>query len=729
MLNCRNFQIAVANFLVVVGLLISCAPCAAINCTLKANQGVGVGFGMLSKTAQTLTINLNAPAGWEIATSDPRDNSGVHLWSPDGGIDTVSPTHTYNVVGVIPEEGHSAGFLGTLTTASSGGAGSAGSPPTFDAAVADIDIDFTGVDDATEADEPAGGKLFWVLHDGEFPSSPPGNCVNLRVVVRTKWQGPPQSPPSVGDISFQIEGTGAKGVAIYEPGGTLLTYHTLEGTLVTGTKPIPSGTYDQTFKVLTNSKFVGAAIITATFTWKTELAGSTSDKYTKDKARMKDGKVNLIIHNGLKNESGGQEISGDDDEEYSKGAFTVANLNDTDGDNNPDWDDNEVASVKRDEVDLMELTVTQPNPNEGGNVTLSVKTGNVKLWKFPTKKEEFELTDNKATIATDQLPITLWVEARDVSAALRDIELELEYKGAKDNVRATAIWAEKTGFRNSPEDQHIKELTANAASGQKKINVTNTDNLAVGSKLIIFRGSTNIRETRIIHSIDDNEITFTQNLTNAYQTEDEVLEGVSPLADAETASLLESGGPRLGATHVSPRPSNGMEMEFTVKPAGIGSEEGIVWDVTRQIETKSWQQEDGEINQIDIHTEDFPSAPEQPNDDGNLAGNDDDESIAPREDKMYSIDGTGPLVPDVAFTQRWWLRMNMREFVRIKFSGSFNDVTDEVEGSRTSDLIQWRSRHDLVRVGLNWTRNMDGGNVIELVEGVFQDLTVPDPKM
>ena len=76
--------------------------------------------------------------------------------------------------------------------------------------------------------------------------------------------------------------------------------------------------------------------------------------------------VDLVIHNGLKGVSGGQEISEADEE--SKGAVTVANLNDTDGDGGgttADKDDN-VVSVSgsnppgRNEHDLMELTLKKP---------------------------------------------------------------------------------------------------------------------------------------------------------------------------------------------------------------------------------------------------------------------------------------------------------------------------------------------------------------------------------
>jgi hypothetical protein len=43
----------------------------------------------------------------------------------------------------------------------------------------------------------------------------------------------------------------------------------------------------------------------------------------------------------------------------------------------------------------------------------------------------------------------LWVEARAFSANLRDVVIEMEYGGAKETVKATAIWAELTQFRGT----------------------------------------------------------------------------------------------------------------------------------------------------------------------------------------------------------------------------------------------------------------------------------------
>lgn len=98
----------------------------------------------------------------------------------------------------------------------------------------------------------------------------------------------------------------------------------------------------------------------------------------------------------------------------------------------------------RDEQDLMKIVLRKPVPDNDGNVELWLKSGEAKIWKFPYKKDEVILTNGKVTYATNQLPLELWVEARAVSAQLRDIELRLTYGNKYDTVNATAVWVTKT---------------------------------------------------------------------------------------------------------------------------------------------------------------------------------------------------------------------------------------------------------------------------------------------
>jgi len=351
-------------------------------------------------------------------------------------------------------------------------------------------------------------------------------------------------------------------------------------------------------------------------------------------------KVDLDIANG----QGGSLL--DEDKEETPGAFTVANLNDTDGDGTTDKDDSDVSATAngRDEIDLMQILLHKPEPDLGDKVKLKVVSGDVKIWEQSKKVSEVTLTGGAIEFNTTDLDKTLWVEARSKSGTLRDIELELEYKGCKDAVKATGLWVERTNFRNT---------------------------------------------------------------------------GSSLSADADGAAIQASFaavGGHLGATNITPKTNNGMEMEMTVYPAGIGSEPGIVFDITRQEQTKAWRI-DGtnvtEIIQADLHP-DFPSKDEEPNDDAGIS----DEDNVPNNNHIYSIDFPGA-GSDTAFADRLVLRFNFNEFVRVLVNGgAFANTEHVIEGSRSSDKSAWRSRMDVIKDTATgkWKRNtaVSGENEIEL---------------
>jgi hypothetical protein len=159
-----------------------------------------------------------------------------------------------------------------------------------------------------------------------------------------------------------------------------------------------------------------------------------------DTAKVTVLKVDLGIANG----QGGSLL--DEDKEETPGAFTVANLNDTDGDATIDKDDGDVSATANgtDEVDLMRILLHKPEPDLGDKVKLKVVSGDVKIWQQSKKVTQVTLTGGAVEFNTSDLDKTLWVEARSKSGALRDIALELEYKGCKDAVKATGVWGDTT---------------------------------------------------------------------------------------------------------------------------------------------------------------------------------------------------------------------------------------------------------------------------------------------
>lgn len=154
--------------------------------------------------------------------------------------------------------------------------------------------------------------------------------------------------------------------------------------------------------------------------------------------------VDLTIHNG----HGAAQPVPEKDEE-TLGAFTVANLNDTDGDGTVDNGDNTVkkGAAGEDEEDLMKLIVKGPNL---GRMKVTVVSGNVEFWEKSTKETKIAKQGNAIFIDGADLPKTLWVEATNHSNVLRDIELKLGFEAPDgtltddlDKVKATAVWAEK----------------------------------------------------------------------------------------------------------------------------------------------------------------------------------------------------------------------------------------------------------------------------------------------
>ena|GEM_PF-5287712 len=351
-------------------------------------------------------------------------------------------------------------------------------------------------------------------------------------------------------------------------------------------------------------------------------------------AKTRKLKVNLVIHNG----QGGAAVP--EDIEESVGAFTVANLNDTDGNGAIDRDQSTVPG----EVDLMEINLLKPVPDLGGEVTLSSLGGSIKVWDSATKGTEVTISRQ---YPTNELPKTLWIEARATSAGLRDIGLQLEYKGAKDVVRATGIWVTHNRMLFSPTDVLPPDMGAN------------------------------------------------------------ILPGYAPL-------LTPLG------QHTSPAPigiTNALVNEFTVAPSGVGSEPGIVFDVTRQMVNKSFF----------TRTNDTIAVIDKPDETGDIAndevvgGTNDDNDNSPTNNHIYSVDGPG-LNSNAAIQniKAVTIRFNAREFTRVRVNGQ-TIMGNGLQGSRASDKFLWYAR---VKVEL-----APGGTTYERIPGVDNTTGLGNPSL
>jgi hypothetical protein len=254
------------------------------------------------------------------------------------------------------------------------------------------------------------------------------------------------------------------------------------------------------------------------------------------------------------------------------GAFTVANMNDTDAFGGPDHAQTNTGGIKSsnggpgvNEMDLMQLRVHKPagwNVN-GDSLTVEVSAGTARF-----------AVDRKATVRLGQT-VTLtqadfkvagvdvnfkdiWVEAHAASAARRDIELKLTYKENQPyTVKATAIWVTPSGFRatgagygpgtNDADDKiYLDHLGALA----KRRNATDTDDEPTPG--FTFGKPNMMLQPYHWYTVD----------------------GKSAGPDGYQVSL-----------------HNLVELEFTVAPANIGLESAVRFDVARTIEVQDWFQE------------------------------------------------------------------------------------------------------------------------------------------
>lgn len=348
----------------------------------------------------------------------------------------------------------------------------------------------------------------------------------------------------------------------------------------------------------------------------------------------------------------------------------MANLNDTDGDGTVDGTvdrDDENVSVSgpnppgRNEIDLMKLVLKKPVPDHGGNATLTLKSGDVKLWEQSTKVTPFTLTGGKRDIPTSQLPKTLWVEARSASASIRDIVIELKYKCAKDVVKATAVWVTKTD--RSP------WCTRQSADGFP-------DNPVPGAG----KDLPDVDSASILTLINDYA-------PNGFRAANGSRYGYGTFA-ANAAGGTEA---RIGGRIL---------YEFEVHPAGVEAL-GVVFDVTRQVERRSWYIiiAHGTLNtDANDPPEDFPwkQAPVRDNELGNDDISSDDEDNVPKNAHVYSFDSPSVL-RGAGFNAFTIQRYTFKEWVRMQVNNAAFASGESVQGTRCSPKYDWHLLNYLKR--------------------------------
>lgn len=364
--------------------------------------------------------------------------------------------------------------------------------------------------------------------------------------------------------------------------------------------------------------------------------------------------LDLSIADGL----GGQFIA--DEDEVARGAFTVANLNDSDYDGKVDKLDDDVEK----DPDLIKVTVHSLLKKVNAK-TFSIEVSkDVKLWDSEDKGTEIKARQ----FPISHLPKDFYVEAVNYSKTVRDQFFTATCGGHSATATMTFIWAEFKKHRNLT----TQGLWEDCAS--KK--VTKFD----GEKHV----TTTVRDEKHLLSI-----VFADLFKGTF--------GRTGFADPDK--------PRIG---------HGIGFQFTVFPKDIGKEKRIKFDVTRQKETHCFQ-DVGKVDKVSYPEGDSPN-----DDDGDEEENPNDEDNTPENDHIYSIDKPRLVVGKSTAGQKYQFAVhqsNFKEFVRVRFDDNSFDKVDI--GSRCSLKTNWYCRFVVVRTEVDDTGKNDFWSFISSKETAY----------
>ncbi|MCU0777370.1 MAG: hypothetical protein MUF86_06845 [Akkermansiaceae bacterium] len=322
-----------------------------------------------------------------------------------------------------------------------------------------------------------------------------------------------------------------------------------------------------------------------------------------------------------------------EDKEETVGAFTVANLNDQDGDGTVDNVDQSIKAqggVGEDEEDLMLLKI---QGSRDGQMKVTVASGQVCFWEKKTKETPYPIQDGAITIEGVDLPKYLYVEATAKSQSLRDIVLDLSHVAPDgtvyddlDKVYATAVWAEQKSIRNTA---GMGLWTPNHDASFK-----NTFDNIIGQWGINF----------------------------------------SPLATDPTQSFHYSIG-----------------IEFELFPPGIAQEPGVKFDIARDIAFREWLVTKSPFTALQNYIpgdDDVLDLADLADDDDPIHG---DEDVTGTGDRVYVLDGPGHRV-GFNLSDEIVSRNNFNEWVRVYFNGNRPSGNNN-SGSRCSSKYKWHAQY------------------------------------
>ncbi|MBK7936960.1 MAG: hypothetical protein IPJ82_07600 [Lewinellaceae bacterium] len=386
------------------------------------------------------------------------------------------------------------------------------------------------------------------------------------------------------------------------------------------------------------------------------------------------GSVDMCIYNGIS----GQLVP--DNEEETKGAVTVANLNDTDGDLIDDIGDPLILSLLpgqglNDDIDLIKVVLHPVPAIQGQKVWLKLnKSGSgVRLWRYSDKKEleggEVKFStflDGKPAVefSPQELPLTLYLETQNHSTAVRDIELVMKYNGMEDVVTATALWVKNTRIWKTREP---------CPSSPPCIGIENPE----------AGGSGNARLVGL-------DAGYLQNLINIDRVSIDGSRYGHGFNSKDSNSDKGFGGRIL--------------FEFLIYPTNVDffSQFNVQFDCTRQRRTRTMKvTHGGTPGNTSSSVVDFPANMDEANDDPSGSVDEDNTPTYvdvsfdgfPKGWRIYSWDRPGITDIEDGQTYAFWATKNtFKEYVRIQINNNFpgyNMNEDGLLGSRASNKIDW----------------------------------------
>jgi hypothetical protein len=359
--------------------------------------------------------------------------------------------------------------------------------------------------------------------------------------------------------------------------------------------------------------------------------------------------------------------------EETVGAFTIANLNDTDGDAIIDASDENVDITTPElqgkaEVDLMRFRIGRPETLALGTlIRITPNSPNIRFWQEATKLVCINPDGGDFNVAfQEEIPfIELWVEVTAASNSVRDLTITAESPGfSSDTVKATAVWAQLLDH----------EMTTRPAT-------TNFD------QGIPFQGVL--------------EESPWSALPNASQI-------AILIADTYHGTGPRPLDPAYGLANV-------MVQAWTPLPTGILDEPQVKFTIVRRANVMArLHLANGTV--VDAVRTQYPSDPDSANDAG-----DHDSDNAQAGGLLFVEDNPGlPTLPTSLNVVQVGVQFNFEEFVRVSVDGTRHEGDGNL-ASRASSKFPWYSQSQIVRDGINWTKTNNYNAM-----GAGNDWTFPD---